>query len=81
MSPEQSDSSKHVTIRSDIYSLGATLYHLMSGMPPYEGLTELEMLGRLFSGEGPLPLRDVTEGSIPPVLELLSLLTFGQQRP
>ncbi|WP_372369679.1 serine/threonine-protein kinase [Candidatus Uabimicrobium sp. HlEnr_7] len=36
MSPEQIDSSD-IDIRSDIYSLGATLYYMLSNSPPYDG--------------------------------------------
>lgn len=36
-SPEQDDNAKEVDLRSDIYSLGATFYHLIAGIPPHQG--------------------------------------------
>ncbi|MHC4941503.1 MAG: serine/threonine-protein kinase, partial [Planctomycetota bacterium] len=37
ISPEQAKNPKAVDIRSDIYSLGATFYHMVTGRIPFEG--------------------------------------------
>lgn len=37
ISPEQANGSKDLDMRSDLYSLGATFFHLLSGRPVFEG--------------------------------------------
>lgn len=37
LSPEQADSSHDVDGRADVYSLGCTLFYLMTGRPPFVG--------------------------------------------
>src|SRR4029453_1661294 len=53
-SPEQIR-GRSVDFRSDIYSVGATLYALLAGKPPFEGQHAGELLGRILSEE-PTPL-------------------------
>jgi serine/threonine-protein kinase len=44
MSPEQIRGDKDVDIRADLYSLGATLYYLLTGRHPYEGKSAAETM-------------------------------------
>ena len=43
MSPEQFTDFKHVDFRSDIFSLGATLFFLLTGTPPFKGSTLMDI--------------------------------------
>jgi hypothetical protein len=44
IAPEQADNAHEADIRSDIYSLGCTLYHLLAGRPPFPTGTPLQRL-------------------------------------
>ena len=44
MAPEQARNAASVDARADIYSLGCTLYVLVTGRPPFAGQTALEVI-------------------------------------
>jgi TolB-like protein/Tfp pilus assembly protein PilF len=71
MAPEQAVSSHTVTASADVYSLGAILYHLLTGHPPFTGDTAMEVLRR--AAEQPTPRPRLTTRSIPPDLETICL--------
>ncbi len=47
MSPERTNQSREADTRSDLYSLGATLYALLVGRPPCDGDTLTEVIERI----------------------------------
>jgi serine/threonine-protein kinase len=53
ISPEQAKDPRDADLRSDIYSLGCTLYFMLTGSPPYPGGTMLQKL--LSHGNAPPP--------------------------
>jgi eukaryotic-like serine/threonine-protein kinase len=58
ISPEQARGEASVDIRSDLYSLGATLYHMLLGQPPFEAQTAPAVMAKHLT-ELPRPPRQI----------------------
>ena len=51
MSPEQATGDMNVGAATDTYALGAVLYEMLVGEPPYTGSTAQAILGKIIAGE------------------------------
>jgi len=72
MSPEQAEGRQDLMEpTSDVYSLGATLYHLLTGRPPVEGRSALEIIEAARRGDFPPPR--AIHPTIDPALEAICL--------
>src|SRR5437764_747534 len=55
MAPEQFRNAKTVDVRGDIYSLGATLYAMVTGIVPFDNASPLDCWMRKIRNEFPSP--------------------------
>ncbi len=78
MSPEQAMGEREITARSDVYALGAVLYEILTGDPPFTGPTAQAIVARVVT-ESPRPLLPQRH-TIPPQIEA-AVLTALEKLP
>jgi serine/threonine protein kinase/WD40 repeat protein len=78
MSPEQAEGGRQpVDHRTDIYSLGATLYEMVTGTAPYHGEHAVDILVKILEGD-PRPPRRLN-GAVPRDLETIILKAMARR--
>ncbi|MBR1608263.1 MAG: protein kinase, partial [Kiritimatiellae bacterium] len=75
IAPEKVQQKKN-SARSDIYSLGATLYHAIAGRPPYDGADAVEVIKARFKGPPP-PLETIRPDIEPEVSRIVSRMMYN----
>ncbi|GEM_PF-1657737 len=78
MSPEQAQGrARHADARTDVWGLGATLYSLLTGSPPFHGDSLPQVARRIVETSAPRPRQ--LNSRIPPSLETVVLKTLEKE--
>lgn len=77
MAPEQALGSSQADVRSDIYSLGAVAYYLLTGHPPFEGTKPLKVV--IAHAHDPVVPPSRLRPDIPPDLEAIILRCLAKE--
>ncbi len=73
ISPEQARGELDTDIRSDLYSLGATYYHAVTGRPPFQAPSPAVIMTKHLTEE-PVPVRRVRPSAPPAVAMVIERL-------
>ncbi len=71
MSPEQAMGDRELDSRSDVYSLGAMLYEMLTGDPPYTGSTAQAIVAKVITEKAPpvTAIRDTVPSHVAAAVE------------
>ena len=69
LSPEQAVDSHNIDHRADIYSLGCTLYYILTGQPPYPTGSLAQRIAK-HRTEYPAPISDLRLDCPPPLIQI-----------
>jgi serine/threonine protein kinase/class 3 adenylate cyclase len=70
MAPEQCKGLKEIDPRADVYALGATLFHLLAGRPPFMATNHLTVLG-MHCNDAPPPMKSLNSAVTDVVSQLI----------
>jgi serine/threonine-protein kinase len=77
MSPEQATGDRAIDGRTDIYSLAAVLYEMLTGEPPHTGSTAQAIIARVLT-EKPRRVR-ATRETVPEYVEVVDSVMSADQ--
>jgi serine/threonine protein kinase len=77
MSPEQAAGGRILDARTDVYSLGATLYELLTARPAFDGTDQQELLHQITHFEPPVPRK--LDPTIPHDLETIVVKAMAKE--
>ena len=78
MSPEQAAGQTDVDERSDVYSLGAVVYEMLTGQPPFSGGSAGVIIGKRFTEPPPSPR--ARRADVPEALDALVRRAMARDR-
>jgi serine/threonine protein kinase len=78
MSPEQAEGDGSIDGRADVYSLGALLFEVLTGRPPFKGASLVETMMQVVSGDSP-SIRE-HQPQVDPSLEAICMKCLQKDR-